>query len=115
MFCSLVGDNKNSMKKDTIQLFIFLKLAVSGHMTIFLARTRGFFWSIRPSGLLFSAAILTKIAATLIVVFGVFVTPLAWQFAVFIWIYAFVAFVITDLLKLRFCKLLDHTGIIFHR
>ena len=99
----------------TLQSFIFLKLAVAGHLTIFLTRTRGHFWSIRPSGLLFWSAVTTKLLATLVVVYGLFVTPVGWALAGFIWIYALIAFVITDFLKVYFYKLLDHKDIIFHR
>jgi H+-transporting ATPase len=98
-----------------LQAFIFLKLAVAGHLTIFVTRTRGHFWSIRPSGLLFWSAVVTKLLATLVVVYGVFVSPIGWALAGFVWGYALLWFVITDFLKVYFYKLLDHGGIIFHR
>jgi H+-transporting ATPase len=98
-----------------LQAFIFLKLAVAGHLTIFLTRTRGPFWSIKPSGLLFWSAVITKLLATLVVVYGWFVTPIGWELAGFVWAYALAAFVITDFLKVGFYKLLDHSGIRFHR
>jgi H+-transporting ATPase len=98
-----------------LQAFIFLKLAVAGHLTIFLTRTKGHFWSIRPSGLLFWSAVITKLLATLVVVYGVFVSPIGWQLAGFVWAYALAAFVLTDFLKVYFYKLLDHSGIKFHR
>jgi H+-transporting ATPase len=98
-----------------LQAFIFLKLAVAGHLTIFLTRTRGHFWSIRPSGLLFWSAVSTKLLATLVVVYGWFVSPIGWQLAGVVWGYALAAFVITDFLKVGFYKLLDHSGIRFHR
>jgi H+-transporting ATPase len=99
----------------TLQAFIFLKLAVAGHLTIFVTRTRGHFWSIRPSGLLFWSAVVTKALATLVVVYGVFVSPIGWGLAGFVWGYAILAFVITDFLKVSFYKLLDHSNIIFHK
>ena len=99
----------------TLQSFIFLKLAVAGHLTIFLTRTRGHFWSIRPSGLLFWSAVITKLLATLVVVYGLFVAPIGWALAGFIWAYALIAFVVTDFLKVYFYKLLDHTNLVFHR
>jgi H+-transporting ATPase len=98
-----------------LQAFIFLKLAVAGHLTIFLTRTRSYFWSIRPSGLLFWSAVVTKLLATLVVVYGVFVSPIGWELAGLVWGYALLAFVITDYLKVRFYHLLDHRGIIFKR
>jgi H+-transporting ATPase len=103
------------LNSGVLQAFIFLKLAVAGHLTIFLTRTRGPFWSIRPSGLLFWSAVITKLLATLVVVYGWFVAPIGWELAGFVWAYALVAFVITDQLKIYFYRLLDHTGIRFHR
>jgi H+-transporting ATPase len=35
-----------------IQTLMYLKLSVAGHLTIFLTRTRGPFWSIRPAQIL---------------------------------------------------------------
>jgi H+-transporting ATPase len=110
-----VGAVVLQLSPGVLQAFIFLKLAVAGHLTIFLTRTRGHFWSIRPSGLLFWSAVITKLLATLIVVYGVFVSPIGWQLAGFVWAYALVAFVLTDFLKVLFYKLLDHSGIKFHR
>jgi H+-transporting ATPase len=98
-----------------LQAFIFLKLTVAGHLTIFVTRTRGHFWSIRPGGLLFWSAVITKILATLIVVYGIVVAPIGWGLAAFVWGYALLAFVLTDFLKVYFYRLLDHGNIVFHR
>ena len=38
-----------------LQSFIYLKLSVAGHLTVFMARTRGHFWEIRPAPQLFIA------------------------------------------------------------
>src|ERR1700728_2715215 len=61
-----------------IQTLMYLKLSVAGHLTIFLTRTRGPFWSIRPARILWGAVLGTQIFATLIAVYGVFMTPLGW-------------------------------------
>ena len=98
-----------------IQSFIFLKLAVAGHLTIFLTRTRGPFWSIRPSGVLFWSAIVTKILATLVAVYGWYVAPLGWKLALIVWGYALAAFLLTDFFKVWFYRLLDHKGILFSK
>jgi H+-transporting ATPase len=110
-----IGDVFLHLPIGILQAFIFLKLAVAGHLTIFVTRTRGYFWSIRPSGLLFWSAIITKGLATLVVVYGVFVSAIGWELAGLVWGYALLAFVITDFLKVRFYHLLDHRGIIFKR
>jgi H+-transporting ATPase len=110
-----IGDVILQLPLGVLQSFIFLKLAVAGHLTIFVTRTRGHFWSIRPSGLLFWSAVVTKILATLVVVYGVFVSPIGWALAGFVWGYALLAFVITDFLKVYFYKLIDHSNIMFKK
>jgi H+-transporting ATPase len=68
-------------------------LSVAGHLTIFLTRTRGPFWSIRPARILLAAVIGTQTLATLIAVYGAWlVTPLGWKYAGIVWAYAFVWF-----------------------
>jgi H+-transporting ATPase len=110
-----IGDVVLHLPLETLQAFIFLKLAVAGHLTIFVTRTRNHFWSIRPSGLLLWSAVITKVLATFVVVYGLFVSPIGWGLAGLVWGYALIAFVITDFLKVRFYRLLDHTDIIFKR
>jgi H+-transporting ATPase len=110
-----IGERLLHLNKDMIQSFIFLKLAVAGHLTIFLTRTRGPFWSIRPSAPLFWSAVITKVFATLVAVYGWYVSPIGWKLASFVWGYALLAFIITDFLKVRLRRVFEHTGIIFHR
>ncbi len=114
-FIFYVGEHVLRLSRDLVQSFIFLKLAVAGHLTIFLARTRGPFWSIRPGGLLFWSAVVTKILATLMVVYGWYVAPLGWHLAGFVWAYALAAFIVTDFLKVIFYKILDHREVKFQR
>ncbi|MFA5332626.1 MAG: plasma-membrane proton-efflux P-type ATPase [Methanoregula sp.] len=84
-----------------IQTLVFLKLAVAGHMTIYLARTgQAHFWEQPlPALALFGVAELTQVAATIIAVYGVFMTPLGWTLAAIVWGYALLFFVINDQLK----------------
>jgi H+-transporting ATPase len=85
-----------------IQTLIFLKLAVAGHMTIYLARTgQQHFWERPfPSLALFGTAELTQIAATLIAIYGVFImTPIGWSLALIVWGYALVSFLVNDQIK----------------
>ena len=99
----------------TIQTAIFLNLAVAGHLTIFLARTRGPFWSIAPSPALLWSAVATKLLATLLAVYGWYVEPIGWKMALFVWGWALGAFVIQDQCKLVVYRLLDHRGIKFRK
>jgi H+-transporting ATPase len=110
-----IGDNTFGLSRDLLQSFIFLKLAVAGHLTIFLARTRGHFWSIKPSGLLFWSTVGTKILATIVVIYGFYISPISPALAGFVWLYSLAAFVITDFLKVRFYEILDHRGVVFSR
>jgi H+-transporting ATPase len=110
-----IGQEVLHLSKEAIQSFIFLKLAVAGHLTIFLTRTRGPFWSIKPSGVMFWAAVLTKLLATLVAVYGWFITPVSWNLALLVWGYALAAFLFTDFLKVKIYNLLDHENIKFHR
>lgn len=94
-----------------LQSIIFLKLVVAGHLTMFVTRNTGHFWEVKPSGIFFWSVILTDIFATLVVVFGWFLTPISWQLALFVWIYSLAAFLLEDYLKIYFAKILDHSSI----
>jgi H+-transporting ATPase len=87
---------------DQIQTFIFLKLAVAGHLTLFVARTHKPFWSRPfPSPLLLWSAIVTKVLATLFVVFPFgLITPIGWGDVALIWVYCIVWIFIEDWAKL---------------
>jgi H+-transporting ATPase len=110
-----IGERVLHLSREMIQSFIYLKLSVAGHLTVFVARTRGPFWSIKPSRILFLAVVITQMIATLITVYGFIITPIGWKLAFLVWAYALVAFVLTDFIKVRFYKVLDHTGIRFQR
>jgi H+-transporting ATPase len=86
---------------------MYLKLSVAGHLTIFLTRTRGPFWSIRPAKILWIAVLGTQAIATLIAVYGLFMAPLGWQWAAFVWGYALVWALINDRIKLLAYKIFD--------
>ncbi|MEO8211561.1 MAG: plasma-membrane proton-efflux P-type ATPase [Myxococcales bacterium] len=90
-----------------VQTLMYLKLSVAGHLTIFLTRTRGPFWSIRPARVLWLAVLSTQAVATLIAVYGLFMTPLGWGWALFVWAYALAWFVVNDRIKLLAYRLFD--------
>ncbi|WP_160061448.1 plasma-membrane proton-efflux P-type ATPase [Psychromonas sp. L1A2] len=102
-----LGDSIFQLDHPHLQTLMYLMLSVAGHLTIFLTRTRGPFWSIRPANILLYAVIGTQILATLIAVFGVFMTPLGWGWALFVWGYALVWFLVTDRVKLLAYHILD--------
>jgi H+-transporting ATPase len=102
------GDRYLHLSHPQLQTLMYLKLSVAGHLTIFLTRTRGPFWSIRPAKILWIAVLGTQIVATLIAVYGLFMTPLGWKLAGLVWAYAVVCFLLTDRVKLLGYRLLDH-------
>jgi H+-transporting ATPase len=89
------------------QTLMYLKLSVAGHLTIFLTRTRGPFWSIRPAKTLWIAVLGTQTIATLIAVYGLFMAPLGWKWAAFVWGYAIAWALINDRIKLLAYKIFD--------
>ena len=91
-----------------LQSFIFLKLAVAGHLTIFVSRTRGHFWSLKPSAGLFWSTVITKALATLFAIYGWFIASIGWELAALVWGYALFAFVVTDFLKVYYLKIFVH-------
>jgi H+-transporting ATPase len=97
-----------------LQSFIYLKLSVAGHLTVFVARTKGHFWSVKPAKPLFFAVIATQLVATIITVYGILLPAMGWGLALLVWGYALSLFIVTDFAKVRLYKLLDHTGIKFH-
>jgi H+-transporting ATPase len=102
---------KNWLKLDIaqIQTFIFLKMAVAGHLTLFVTRTsRMFLQKPYPAPILLWSAIITKLLATLFVVypFGL-ITPIHWRAVGVIWAYCIVWLFMGDLAKLAVLRHLE--------
>lgn len=98
---------KNGLPEELIQTLLFLKLIIAGHSTLYVTRIDDWFWKRPyPSGLLFGATFGTEILGTLIAVFGIFVTPISWEYALGIWIYALIWFVINDAVKISAYRML---------
>jgi H+-transporting ATPase len=95
-----LGERVFHLDRAHIQTLMYLKLSVAGHLTIFLTRTRGPFWSIRPARFLLLAVVGTQTVATLIAVYGLFMTPLGWGWALFVWGYGLAWFLVNDRVKL---------------
>jgi H+-transporting ATPase len=105
-----LGERVFHLDRPHIQTLMYLKLSVAGHLTIFLTRTRGPFWSIRPAKILWIAVVGTQLLATLIAVYGVFMTPLGWGWALFVWGYALAWFLFNDRVKLLAYRIFDPTN-----
>jgi len=106
-----LGERVFHLDRAHIQTLMYLKLSVAGHLTIFLTRTRGPFWSIRPALILWMAVLGTQMMATLIAVYGLFMPPLGWGWALFVWVYALAWFLVNDRVKLLAYWIFGYTKI----
>ncbi len=98
---------EQGFSEDVIRSLIFLKLIIAGHSTLYVTRVEGWFWEFPwPSPLLFWATFGTEILGTLIAVYGFLITPIGWEFALWIWLYALVWFVVNDAIKMLTYRLL---------
>ena len=59
-----LGDRVFDLGHPRLQTLMYLMLSVAGHLTIFLTRTRGPFWSIRPARILLIAVLGTQVLAS---------------------------------------------------
>ena len=102
-----LGDRVYHLNHAHLQTLMYLMLSVAGSMTIYLTRTRGPFWSIRPARILVLAVTGAEVIATLLAVYGIFMTPIGWRWALAVWGYAIIWFLITDRVKLAAYRILD--------
>jgi len=89
-----------------IQTMLFIKLDVAGHSTLYLTRTgRHHFWhKPYPSLKFFLPAFGSRIIGTLIAVYGVFMTPIGWKYAGYMWLYALAWWIFNDFVKVSIYK-----------
>jgi H+-transporting ATPase len=102
-----LGEQVFHLDRAVIQTLMYLKLSVAGHLNIFVTRTRGPFWSIRPANILLVAVLGTQALATIIAAYGLLMTPIGWGWAAFVWGYAMVWFFVNDRVKLAAYRVLD--------
>lgn len=95
-----LGERVFFLDRERIQTLMYLKLSVAGQLTIFLTRTRGPFWSIRPATILLVAVFGAQTIATLIAVYGIFMYPIGWGWALIVWGYSIAWFLVNDVVKL---------------
>jgi H+-transporting ATPase len=105
-----LGDRVFHLDHPHLQTLMYLMLSVAGQMTIFLTRTRGPFWSIRPARILLMVVLCAQIVAILIAVYGLFMTPIGWGWALFVWGYALAWFLVGDRVKLLAYRVFDPTA-----
>ncbi len=87
---------------DFVQSVFFAKLVIAGHGTIYNTRIDDWFWKRPwPSWTLFNATFLSRVAGTVIAVYGFgLMEPIGWEWAMWMWTYALVWFVFNDMVKM---------------
>jgi H+-transporting ATPase len=97
------------LAQPVVQALIFLKLLVSGHMTIYLTRNLGPVWERPwPSWKLVVPCETTQVVGTLVVVYGFFMSPTGWPLALMVWAYAIVSFFVASAVKIGVYHLIAH-------
>ncbi len=93
-----------------IQTYVFLKMAVAGHLVLFVARTREHFWKRPfPAPIMMFAFLLTQLTSTLLAAFGFgLITPITWPEIALIWAYSIGSAIVTDLVKVMVYHHLQH-------
>ena len=94
-----------------VQTYIFLKMAVAGHLTLFVSRTRQAYWrKPYPAPIMVWSAVLTKLAATLLCAWGLgLITPISWPEIALIWGYSIAWSVLTDWAKRMVYRHFEHS------
>ncbi|KMY68672.1 metal ABC transporter ATPase [Desulfocarbo indianensis] len=100
-----------SLTTAQMQSFIYLKLAVAGHLTLLVVRTKEPFWKRpHPAPPLLWAVLGTQAVAALIVGLGIIVEPIAWKLVGLVWVYCLAWMFIEDLAKLQLYRHLELGG-----
>jgi H+-transporting ATPase len=101
-----------NLNADTIRTMIYLNLSVGGILTLYAARTRGPFWSVKPARPLLIVTFSAQAVATIIAVYGLLMTPIGWANAGIVWGYSLVLFLIQDRVKLAARRIFseEHSG-----
>jgi H+-transporting ATPase len=84
---------------DMIQTVFFLKLVVSGHLLLYVAHTDEVWWRYLPSKQVIASLTATQVFATVLAVAGIFVAPISWKLAVFVWLWSFLWMQVSELAK----------------
>ncbi|MEO2117642.1 MAG: plasma-membrane proton-efflux P-type ATPase [Methanocaldococcus sp.] len=100
-----IADFYMHLSLEMIRTLIFLKLIVAGHSTLLVARSKDRLWKKPyPNLLMLLAVIITDIIGTILAVYGIFIEPIGWKLALFVWIYAIIWMFINDEVKILMFK-----------
>jgi H+-transporting ATPase len=92
----------------TVQTLIFLKLLVSGHLTLYITRSYAWFWKQPwPSLTLLITVETTQIFGTLAAVYGWLMSPIGWWYTLVVWGWAVIEFLVADAMKVQLVRFLD--------
>ena len=91
---------------ELVQSLFFAKLVIAGHGTIYNTRIDDWFFKRPwPSWTLFGATFLSRVAGTIIAVYGFdLMEPIGWEWAGYMWAYALAWFVFNDAIKMAVLK-----------
>jgi H+-transporting ATPase len=107
----LIGMRWMHLDAGHLQSLIYLKLAVAGHLTLFVVRTRRVFVTRPyPAPLLLGAVLGTQTLAALIVGLGIFVPRIPWSYVGLVWAYCLAWVCIEDWAKLHVYRHLELRG-----
>jgi H+-transporting ATPase len=107
----VIGKVFLNLNQGEIQSLIYIKLAVAGHLTLFVTRTRhAFFSKPYPAPVLILAVLTTQAVAAAIVGFGILVTPIPWVYVGMVWVYCLVWLFLNDWVKLQVYQHLEMSG-----
>ena len=96
-----------SFSQDEIRTFLFLKLIVAGHSTLYITRARGWFWQKPwPAPVLLWATFATEVVGTVFAAQGWSMAPIGWGPALLIWLYALAWFLVNDFVKVMAARLI---------
>lgn len=97
MYYLLAGVLKLPMS--IVQTAFFLKLAVSGHMLIYVAHTNERWFRFLPSPAVIWATTVTQLLASLVAGIGLLMSPISLSLILFVWGWSFIWMQLTDLVK----------------
>ncbi len=85
-----------------VQTYIFLKMAVAGHLTLFVSRSKGFFLKKPyPAPVMIWSAVGTKLVGTFLAAYGFdLITPITWPEIGLVWGYSIAWAFLTDWAKI---------------
>jgi len=91
---------------DFVQSVFFAKLVIAGHGTIYNTRIDDWFFKRPwPSWTLFGATFSSRVAGTIIAVYGFgLMEPIGWEWGLWMWAYALIWFVFNDSVKMGVLK-----------